>query len=376
MNTAIFAFAVIVFISLYGGFHYYAYIKLAPLFPQYHSLLVTVLALLGCSIFIVEIFAHGNIVIRLAEPMAFISFSWMGMVFLFFVLSIPIDGLAWIISKTQYDLVHAGLISPWRTVVVAIVVLLVSGYGYFASQRIHVERLSFMSVKILTPLQVVQISDLHLGLLSNKRYFQKIVDEINALNVDIIVCTGDLVDMQMDHLNALGEIMSGLKARYGKYAVYGNHEALAGLEASREFSERIGFTLLSNTGITVDNAVNLVGVDDPAVEGRVHSFSVNEPALLQKFDNGLYTILLKHQPSVEQESIDLFDLQLSGHTHGGQLFPFGLLIHLFYTAPFGLSQLQDNSWLYVSRGTGTWGPPMRVLAPPEITLIQLQAVKN
>ncbi len=374
MKTAIFAFAIVVFISLYSALHFYAYRKLAPLAPQYHWLIITVLALLGCFIFIVEIFIHGDIAPRFAEPLAFISFSWMGVVFLFFAISFPFDVIAWVTGKTPYSLFNAGLTSPWRTIVVGIAVLLVSGYGYLASQRIHVKELSLASSKITKPLLIVQISDLHLGLLSNERYFQKVVDAINAQDADAIVCTGDLVDMQMDHLDALAQIMSGIRARYGKFAVYGNHEALAGLEASRTFIERVGFTLLSNTGVTVNNAINLVGVDDPAVEGRVQTSSVNEPALLKQYDNGLYTILLKHQPSVNQGSIALFDLQLSGHTHGGQIFPFGLLIHLFYKAPFGISQLGDSVWLYVSRGTGTWGPPMRVLAPPEITLIHLRAV--
>jgi hypothetical protein len=178
--------------------------------------------------------------------------------------------------------------------------------------------------------------------------------------------------MQMDHLNRLGKLISGIQARYGKYAVLGNHEVLAGVAESRKFIERVGFKLLSNSGVTIDNTVNLIGVDDPAIEGGVQQSSVYEPALLKQFDNGLFTILLKHQPVIEQKSRGLFDLQLSGHTHGGQIFPFSLLIHLFYKAPFGLSKQGDNGWLYVSRGTGTWGPPMRVLAKPEITLIRLQ----
>jgi hypothetical protein len=167
--------------------------------------------------------------------------------------------------------------------------------------------------------------------------------------------------------------MSGLRARLGKYAVYGNHEALAGVEASRAFTQNIGFSLLSNSGITIDNAINLVGVDDPAVDRWRQSTPVDEHALLKQFDNGLFTLLLKHQPRIDHASQGMFDLQLSGHTHGGQIFPFGLLIHLFYKEPFGFSRIGDKSWLYVSRGTGTWGPPMRVLAPPEVTVIQLRA---
>ena len=372
METAIFAFAITFFISLYSAFHYYVYRKLKPLLPRHRLLLITVLVLLGLSVFVVEIFTHGNIVTPLAEPVAFVSFGWMGIVFLFIAMSVSLDVLAWLVSISDYGKIHAHLISPTRTIVVGVMALVLAGYGYVASQQMHIEKLTLVSSKIITPLKIVQITDLHLGLISNEHYFQKMVDEINEMNVDVIVSTGDLVDMQMDHLDGLGEMMSSLRARYGKFAIFGNHEALAGLEASREFIKRIGFTLLLNDGVTIDNLVNLVGVDDPAMEGRVKQSSIDERALLQRYENGLYTVFLKHQPVVEKESIGLFDLQLSGHTHGGQIFPFGLLIHLFYEAPFGLSQYGGNGWLYVSRGTGTWGPPMRVLAPSEITLIQLQ----
>jgi predicted MPP superfamily phosphohydrolase len=221
-------------------------------------------------------------------------------------------------------------------------------------------------------LTIVQITDLHLGILGDEAYFQQVVDTVNAVDPDIIVSTGDLVDMQLDHLHEFKAIMSGLRARLGKYAVYGNHEALAGLDASRAFTETIGFTLLSNSGTTIDNLINLVGVNDPAVERWGQTTPVDEPVLLKQFDNGLFTLLLKHQPRIDPASQGLFDLQLSGHTHGGQIFPFGLLIHLFYKEPFGFSRIDNKSSLYVSRGTGTWGPPMRVLASPEITIVRLQ----
>jgi len=350
----------------------YAYYKLKPFLPQYQWLLILILAALGCSVFLVEALTHGNIETRLAVPMAYVTFAWMGIIFMFFILSVSIDLVAWTSGKFGAQQFQATLVSPARTIVTGIIVVMLAGYGYLASLQVHVEKLSFTSSKITSPVQIVQISDLHLGLLSDEHYFQKVVDAINAMDVDIIVCTGDLVDMQMDHLDGLGKLMSSLRARHGKYAIFGNHEALAGITESRAFIERVGFTLLSNSGITIDNAINLVGVDDPSVQGRMHQSNVNEQALLRQFDNGLYTILLKHQPVIEEKSAGYFDLQLSGHTHGGQIFPFGMLIHLFYKAPFGLSKLGDNSWLYVSRGTGTWGPPMRVCARPEITLIQLE----
>lgn len=372
MKLAGFALFILLFTGIYGGFHVYAFYKLKPLFLHYQWLLILILALLGCSIFLVATLTWRGNESAIMRPLAFITFSWMGIVFLFFAISIPLDFIAWVAGKVSSFQLHTYLVATSRTIVVGIAVILIAVYGYYSSLQVHIERLSFQSSKISRPIKLVQITDLHLGLLSDKHYIKKVVDQVNALDADIVVSTGDLVDMQMDHLDGLSKLLSGISARYGKYAIMGNHEAMAGVANSRVFTERIGFKLLNNSGLTIDNAVNLAGVDDPAVAGRVQQLSETELALLKRFDNGLYTILLKHQPVVVEESTNLFDLQLSGHTHGGQIFPFNLLIHLFYKAPFGLSKQGDNSWLYVSRGTGTWGPPMRVLAKPEITLIQLQ----
>lgn len=371
MKIAHFVLFISLFVGIYGGFHVYLYLKLRPLFVPHVWLLIAILALLACSIFLVMALTRSGVGTPITILLAYVTFIWMGIVFLFFTLSGSLDVLAWIIEKTSALRLHGYLESPARTSVVGIVVLLIAFYGYLSSQQIHIERLDFQSPNISKPITVVQITDLHLGLLSNQDYWQKVVDDINALDADIIVCTGDLVDMQLDNLGGLTKLISNIKARYGKYAVLGNHEALAGIKASRKFIELIGFKLLSNSGETIDNTLNLIGVDDPAVQGRVQQSNVDEVMLLKQFNNGLFTILLKHQPLVEAKSIGLFNLQLSGHTHGGQIFPFNLLIHLFYRAPFGLSKQGKNGWLYVSRGTGTWGPPMRVLAKPEITVIRL-----
>ena len=371
MKITGFIIFITLFIGIYGGLHVYTYYKLKPLVPLHPWLLILILVLMGCSVILVETLIHRNSGTSITVPLLYIAFLWMGIIFLFFSISVSIDLLSWIIGKVGAQQIHTFLISSTRTLIVAMVVVVIAIYGYFASLQIHIQQLSFTSPKISKPLQIVQISDLHLSLLSNERYIQKIVNEINALKPDIIVSTGDLIDMQTDHLDSLGRIISDLRARKGKYAVLGNHEAFAGIKESRKYTESWGFKLLSNTGISIANEINLVGVDDPAVEGRLNHSSINEAALLKEFNNGLYTILLKHQPVIAQQSRGLFDLQLSGHTHGGQIFPFNLLIHLFYKAPFGLSKQGDSSWLYVSRGTGSWGPPMRVLAKPEITLIHL-----
>ena len=375
MNTGILILALIVFVSIYGGFHFYLYRKLVRLLPHYRRHIIVTLVIFGCSVFVVEIFTHGNIQAFFVAPLSWFTFLWMGFVYLFFVLSVAFDLFAKLAQAAGIDSAVRHLASPRRTIWLSIVVIGVGVYGYFSAKQINIERVAVESAKLSQPIRLVLIADVHLGLLSEERHIARIVDEINAIEPDVIVSAGDLVDMQLDHLENLVAQMARLNARLGKYTVYGNHEVLAGIEQARAFTERAGFELLSNTGKAVNGVINIIGVDDPAVEGRIQYSSVNEVELLMRYSNGPFNLLLKHQPVVETQSLEYFDLQLSGHVHGGQIFPFGLLTGMVYPVPLGLSQVDSDSWLYVSRGTGTWGPPIRLLAPPEITVIDLIPVK-
>jgi predicted MPP superfamily phosphohydrolase len=163
----------------------------------------------------------------------------------------------------------------------------------------------------------------------------------------------------------------------GKFAIAGNHEFYAGIRQSGRFLRAAGFKFLRNEDFELNGLINLVGVDDPAGKRRypeIGQVGKEEKILLADLDSERFTLLLKHRPTVEIESLGRFDLQLSGHTHGGQIFPFNLITRLFYPRERGLYRLDKESVLYVSRGTGTWGPPMRFLSPPEVTLIELQRV--
>ena len=356
----------------YGAIHYYTYSKLLPVFPWGRWSLAVALGILGGSIFIVMAMANSGTVHGLARSLAFAAFSWMGIVFLFFCFSLFVDVVAKLASLPSWPGLSTALASPLRSIVVAALAVAVGFWGYVAAQDFSVLTTTLTSPRLISPVRVVQISDLHLGLLSNTKFLRRMVQTINGLQADIIVCTGDLVDMQMDHLDGIGDLMSQLRAKHGKYAVYGNHEAFAGLRSAREFFTRSGFELLSNRGINLPQLINIVGIDDPAVARAGGPPVPRAEDLLRPFANDLFTVLLKHQPTVEAAGVALVDLQLSGHVHGGQIFPFGLLTRLFYPAPYGLSALADRHWLYVSRGTGTWGPPMRVLAPAEIAVFDLR----
>jgi predicted MPP superfamily phosphohydrolase len=222
-------------------------------------------------------------------------------------------------------------------------------------------------------LRIVQISDVHVGIIIRNSRLDPVLDIIREAKPDILISTGDLLDGELDNIMQDAGRFAAIPARYGKFAILGNHEYYAGLDRSIEFTEAAGFKLLRDSmasiaGITIFGSDDITGRRFAGPDKR-ESF---KKELAQKREG--FVLLLKHQPHVDQEAN--FNLMLSGHTHGGQLFPFGLIVRLFFPMNYGAYPLGDNKLLYVSRGTGTWGPPVRVFAAPEITVIDLIGKKS
>lgn len=200
---------------------------------------------------------------------------------------------------------------------------------------------------------------------------RRILSEVKKADPDILVSTGDLVDGQIDNLEKLAEPFQKINPRYGKFAITGNHEFYAGLDQALSFAEKSGFRILRGEAVTAAGLVNIAGVDDPQVKTYGLFKGRSEKELLSELPHEKFTLLLKHRPLVDKNALGLFDLQLSGHVHKGQIFPFSIITGLYYPTQAGLAKLSSNSQLYVSRGSGTWGPPIRFLSPPEITVIDL-----
>lgn len=371
MDYSLLIFFIVVMTAVYTGLHYYVYRQFLHLFPQHRRVLIAGLYILAASLFVVEALSHSGVT-RFISPLAWLTYFWMGFIFLFLFISGFFDLLELLSKRFRFVLLHKLLVSKQRRIASSVLVLLIGFQGYLNAQKINIETVSLTSEKIIKPLRIVQISDLHLGLLSQKKHIQTLTQTINSLEPDIIVSTGDLVDMQPDHIQSLSLQLAQIKSAMGKYAVLGNHEVIAGLDKSTEAIHAAGFKLLSNSGIRLNNSINIFGIDDPSVTGNIYNNEFSESQLLKPYSGDLFTLLLKHQPVIDPESTGLFDLQLSGHTHGGQIFPFALLTKLVYPIGFGLTHVSKKQWVYVSRGTGTWGPPIRLLAKPEITLILLK----
>jgi predicted MPP superfamily phosphohydrolase len=221
---------------------------------------------------------------------------------------------------------------------------------------------------------IVQISDVHVGPTIKRDYVAAIVEAVNELQPDVIAVTGDLVDGSVRELAAHTAPLAELRSRHGTYFVTGNHEYYSGERAWTQEIRRLGMTVLQNSHTVLEHEgarVALAGVTDfgahhfdPHQRSDPHAAIAGAPA-------GAVRILLAHQPrSAPAAAAAGFDLQLSGHTHGGQFWPWNHFVRLQQPYTAGLRRLNDL-WIYTSRGTGYWGPPKRFGAPSEITRLRL-----
>jgi predicted MPP superfamily phosphohydrolase len=367
------------FLTLYGGVHVYAFLRTRSAFglgPAAEIALALWMAAMVVMPFLVRMSERHGYELA-ARTAAYIGYLWMAALFLFFCGSLAFDlvnltgRIAGWAHRGDFSLL---LIPAKLSFLISIcLALVISVHGYFEAWNIRTERFRIETSKLpagVDRLTIVQISDVHLGLIVRCKRMEKILDIVRAEKPDIFISTGDLVDAQINHLPGLVELLRAVDARYGKFAITGNHEYYAGLDKALAFTRDCGFTVLRGTAVS-SGVINIAGVNDPAGVQLKLEKPVSEKTLLSKLPRGKFTLLLKHQPRLDPGSIGLFDLQLSGHTHKGQIWPFTYLSALTYPLSAGRFNLANGSVLYVSRGTGTWGPPIRFLAPPEVTVIEL-----
>lgn len=222
---------------------------------------------------------------------------------------------------------------------------------------------------------IAQISDLHVGPTIKKPYVEKVVNQISTINPDLIAITGDMVDGSIDYLRRDLEPLSQVVAKYGTYFVTGNHEYYSGAERWLDETDRMGFTNLVNDNklITIkDQNIALAGVNDYRAHQIIPSHRSNPQAALKGINSKKVKILLAHQPSsIFQANEAGFDLQISGHTHGGQFWPFTYPTKKANPYLSGLHN-HNGTQIYVNSGTGYWGPPLRLGVTAEITLFKLK----
>ncbi len=364
-----------VFIIVYGGTHLHVYFRLIyPLrLTGFSALLIKILFIVLCLSFPLLHFVSRGQNGPVVEIINYISSVWMGLIVYLFLATLGFD-LARFLLKLAGN--HALQNPRLFTSLVSSLAMAITVYGLVEATNIGITRITVKIPALPKRLEgttIAQISDVHMGLIIQGKRLEKIVTLTNNLHPDLIVITGDLVDEQALHMEELVEPLQRLQSKYGVFACTGNHEYFAGIEKAAAFIEKGGVRLLRNQWIEVADGLQLVARDDQAGT-RVTGEKIPPLAEIMK---GINTrkpvILLHHTPNTTMDELQRLgvNLQLSGHTHQGQLWPFRYIVKKIYDMPYGLFQ-SGSTTVYVSRGTGTWGPPIRVGAAPEITFITLE----
>jgi predicted MPP superfamily phosphohydrolase len=377
-------------LGVLGAAHYYVWARLVrdPSLPTAAFRTLTVLMVLLYVSIPFAFWLGARLEPARVRVLALSAFTWMGFLLLFVVLLGAVDLLRLIGLGLRHLASDAPPLDAERRLAISRllgggVALVVGGAGLVAT-RSGLGELVLREVPVrlsrlpqaLSGTTIVQLTDLHVGPTIGRELIADVVQRANAIEPDLIVITGDLVDgsvdMLRDHVAPLGE----LKARWGVYFVTGNHEYYSGVERWCEELTRLGIRVLRNERVAIgdgEHGFDLAGIDDPhgARYGRGHGPDL-ERALAGR-DPKRELVLLAHQPRAvwDAQRHDV-GLQLSGHTHGGQIWPWNYLVRLQQPVVSGLARF-GRTLVYVSNGTGYWGPPMRLAAPAEITKIVLFA---
>ncbi|MEU5932974.1 metallophosphoesterase [Micromonospora sp. NPDC047187] len=256
----------------------------------------------------------------------------------------------------------------------------VTGYGIrTALGPPHLDRVRIPLAKLprsMDGLRIATVSDIHLGPLRGRAHTERIVAAINRLDADIVAIVGDLVDGSVAELGSAAAPLRDLRSRYGSFFVTGNHEYYSGVEEWVQEVDRLGLRVLQNRRQEIQargGVLDLAGVNDLTGAGTGLAAGPDFAAALGDRDPSRPVVLLAHQPLAAKEAARYgVDLQLSGHTHGGQMVPFNLAVRLEQPVVSGLGEV-DGTKVYVTNGAGFWGPPVRVGAEPQISLVELRS---
>jgi predicted MPP superfamily phosphohydrolase len=370
----------LIFLLVYGSLHLYIFLKAKAAlgFSMGTGIfLVLFLLLMVFAPILTRIFERPGTE-SIARLIAYVGYTWMGILALFFCISILIDLLRFLVWLggliTAKDLSSITSVTLLHFLIPFLLSISIGIYGFFEARDIRTERMTIKTPKLpeeIGRLKIVQISDIHLGVIVGEERLKTILDIVKREKPDLLVSTGDLVDGEMCNMKGLVRLLKEINPPYGKFAVTGNHEFYAGLDRSLAFTEDAGFTILRSEASVVGGFLNIAGVDDHETKRFGDSKNITEKELLSGLPQENFTLFMKHRPILDKEALGFFDLQLSGHAHKGQIFPFGLITKAMYPTDDGCLKLENGSYLCVSRGAGTWGPPIRFLAPPDVVVIEL-----
>ncbi|MFC2134002.1 metallophosphoesterase [Bacteroidota bacterium] len=370
-------------IAVYSSINFYIYKRAFAVIPHdspYRTTLVVIF------IFIVLSYIAGRIIERysitvFSDALIWIGSFWIAFMFYFLLFFLLIDLLRLVNHLTGFfpDFITSNIEKTKQitAIVILSLVTLTVVLGHINTKFPVIRKLNLTinkQVVGIDELRVAVVSDIHLGTIIGKNHARKVVDKINSLNPDIILMPGDIIDEDIAPVlndNICEELMR-LKSKYGVYAVTGNHEYIGGVRAAVEYLGKNKINIISDTSVTIDNKFILVGREDRAISQFTEGKRIPLNKIMMNVDTALPVILMDHQPfGLNEAEANGIDLQLSGHTHHGQLWPLNFITSKIYELSWGYMQ-KGNTHYYVSCGVGGWGPPIRTVSRPEIVEINLK----
>lgn len=373
----------IIFFTVYTALNYYVFIRGWQVISSYPSL-----KLLYIILFVIV--AYGYIIAKLLykvlPPLAYdiilgVGAIWFAFLVYFILSLLLIDILRLFNGWFNFfpDFITNNYKSTKKTLMVAVIIIvgLVVLLGNLNKRDIKIKNLNLTIPKgdsKLDELNIVMASDIHLSPIDGERLLSRIVDKMNSLKPDIILLAGDIVDDKAAILTErkIGESFRKLKPKYGVYSINGNHEFINEVESSVKYAEKFGIKFLRDSYVLIDSSFYVIGREDSAMVQFTGTQRKSLDEIVKTIETKHPRILLDHTPfNLNQAQLSGIDLQLSGHTHHGQIWPANLITSMIYELSWGYMK-KGSTHYYVSSGAGTWGPPVRTGSSSEIVNIKVK----
>ncbi|MDD2523733.1 MAG: metallophosphoesterase [Endomicrobiia bacterium] len=358
---------IISFFVIYILVHYYVFNKIAIVFRLETNAYFTILAVflfLAIWGILAQYFSHKIIENNFIKSFIGYGYIWFGVISIMFSL--------FFITDIMYIFIRNNQFVYYSTLIACVLTVICSIYSVFNVYRGPVIKNISINVPNLSVNQftIVQLADTHIDSFTSYKEVQNIVKMTNELNPDIVVLAGDILESNLSQ-EYQSYNLDKIKSKYGVFAVSGNHEYYTGINEFNLFCDNIKATIVHNTNILIEDILYVSGIPDMKMSKHFDSQHADIKKSFQNIDFKKPVIFLSHQPTAFFESSKYpITLQLSGHTHAGQIPPFDLIEYIFFKYYYGLYK-KDNTYLYVTSGTRWWGPPMRLFSRSEIVCINL-----
>ena len=386
-----FAAVVLLALGLLHGWLWFRLVRSTTRPGRARRWLTVLLVVLALTV-VAAVLGRRSLPFSVQGPLDWVGYTWLGVAFYAFLALLVLEPVRWVLRGVQRrrrpveapqpepdDVSRRLFLARSLAVTAGAAAVGTAGYGVWAATSPPVVRRVPIAVAGLDPAlegyRIVTFSDGHLSATNRGSRFQRLVEIVNAQDADVVAIVGDLVDGEVSELREDVAPLADLVSRQGSFFVTGNHEYFVDTNAWLSHLSGLGVDVLRNERVALGRAgatFDLAGIDDrTAAASGLPGHGADLDAALDGRDDSVPVVLLAHQPvQVEQARRAGVDLQLSGHTHGGQLWPFDYAVLLDQPAVEGLSRYGDTQ-LYVTSGAGYWGPPMRVGARPEVTVVEL-----